>query len=100
MPVPNHIRRFRDSHRITAAELAAALHVSPSALSRWETGEREVSDEHKSALAAYFNVPVQAIFDFDYHPLADALHRTLDIVTSLRHRVDRLESELAIRKAS
>lgn len=98
MPVRNHIRRLRESHRISAKDLADALGVHPSALSRWESHDREVSDEYKQAVAAYFNLPVKAIFDFDTDHVVDTLHRTFDYVTSLRHRVDQLEDELRFLK--
>lgn len=100
MPVPNHIRRLRDSLGISASTLAEEVGVSPSALSRWESGSREVSDDHKRALAEYFNLPVGAIFEFEYSPMVDALLRFADAQTALRLRVDRLEQELAMRRAS
>ncbi len=94
MPVPNHIRRFRTAHRLKAKDLAEAIGVSPAALSKWESRAREVSDEFKLALAEYFCVPVAALFDFGYDPLADALRRTIDSVAALQMRVEAVEGDL------
>lgn len=97
VPVPNYIRRFREAHGLTAAELAAKVGVTASAVSKWESGAREVSDDLKIELARFFNVPVSALFDFEYQPLADALRRTIDVVSSLKMRLDAVESELEAR---
>lgn len=92
--VPNYIRRFRDAHGITATELADALGAHQTTVSKWESRTNEVSDDFKLRLAGYFNVPVTALFDFGYEPLSDALRRTIEVVASLRQRVDGLDAEL------
>ena len=43
-------------------EVAAANNISESALAMYETGYRNPRDEIKVALAAYYGVPVSAIF--------------------------------------
>lgn len=96
MPVPNHIRRLRSAHGISATQLAHTLGVNQSTLSRWESGDREVSDDGKLQVAEYFNLPVVAIFNFGYDPLRDALLRTMDAVTALRHEVDELRLERSV----
>jgi len=99
MPVPNHIRRTREAFGIASKELAGILNVSPATVSRWESGEREVSDEDKTRIAAHFKLPVSAIFEYEWSPLADGIHRLLDVVQSLSLRVERLESQRQVERS-
>ena len=89
--VPNHIRRFRTAHGMTVAELAEAIYVDPSTLSRWENGVTQCPDTMKLALGEFFHVPATTIFEFHYDLSVDALLRLLDQVTVLNERVARLE---------
>ena len=100
MPVPNYLRRFREAHGIEAQDLAAQIGVSPSAVSKWESHQREVSDDYKKALAEFYNVPVRALFDFEYDATADALRRTIDALLSMRLRVELLEEQHGLKKVS
>lgn len=99
-PVPNHIRRVREAYGLSAVQVAKQIGVTKSALSRWESREREVGDDFKLLLASFFNLPVGVIFEFGYDPLQDAVRRSLDVVTSLRERVSKVETDLAAMQAA
>lgn len=47
---------------MTQVELAKALHISCSALIKYERGERTPRDNIKKRIAAYFGKTVQEIF--------------------------------------
>lgn len=46
---PGTCRALRIAGGVSLRELAAALHVDPSALSRWETGARRPRTDHALA---------------------------------------------------
>ena len=55
------IKTMRMSRRISQAALAKKVQVSRSAVSMWETGEREPNLDMIEALADIFNVPVASL---------------------------------------
>lgn len=92
--VPNYIRHWREAHGLTQLQLAEEIGVDKSTISKWESGEREVSDDHKRLLARHFTVPVSAIFEFEWSPYTDALRRMGSVVTDLRSELASLRAEV------
>lgn len=59
--IGRRLREARGVHR-TQADIAAAVGVSPAAISQYERGERIPEDKIKLALAEYFGLTVQELF--------------------------------------
>lgn len=58
----NHIYLLRKKKRIKQYDMAAALGVSPSYLSKIETGSQEPTDKFKQACAKYLKTNVDDLF--------------------------------------
>lgn len=58
----NRIRVFRAEHRLSQSDLAAAIGVSRKTISTIEVGRFVPSTIIALRIAAYFQVPVEAIF--------------------------------------
>ena len=58
---PKVLNRLRTKYKITQKELAAAIHVSPSAISQYERGIAAPSRETESRIASYFNVSINCL---------------------------------------
>ncbi len=56
MHVANRLLHLRKTAGITQDQIAAALDVDRSTVSRWESCEIPIADKHKVALAALFGV--------------------------------------------
>lgn len=65
MDIAGKIRAARKAAKITQAALAAALGVTPAAISLWETGETAPKRDNLVAMARIFGVPVSAFLDDD-----------------------------------
>lgn len=60
--VGNKIRQFRENKRISQEILAAELNTTRQTVSRYENGERKVSQDVLYELAGIFNQPIDAFF--------------------------------------
>lgn len=58
-----NVRRLRSEADITLAELAAALGLSHQQLQKYETGANRISAGMLLAIARYFFLPVDALFE-------------------------------------
>ena len=58
---PKVLYRLRTQNKITQKELAAAIHVSPSAISQYERGIVAPSRETESRIATYCNVSINCL---------------------------------------
>lgn len=58
--VGDRLKKLRGSR--TQGEVAAALGVTPMAISQWENGLRMPSDDMKVKIAAYYKKTVMVIF--------------------------------------
>ena len=56
------LRRLRVRRKLTEEELADRLHITQSAISRFETGVREPSLSMLEDIADYFNVSMDYLF--------------------------------------
>jgi Zn-dependent peptidase ImmA (M78 family)/transcriptional regulator with XRE-family HTH domain len=59
---PGRLRLARDFEKISQTALAAAVSVTPAAISQFESGETNPSEETVSALANALRIPVQFLF--------------------------------------
>lgn len=82
--VGQKIKTGRMSRKMTQAELAVALGVSPSAVGMWEQDRREPDLDTMEALADVFNVPMS------YFVSADDIHH--DDGTMTKKDYERLEA--------
>jgi putative transcriptional regulator len=64
----NRIRVFRAEHRMTQADLAAAIGVSRKTISTIEVGRFVPSTVIALLIARHFEVPVQEVFSLDDEP--------------------------------
>jgi transcriptional regulator with XRE-family HTH domain len=60
-----NLRTHRHRGRLTLKEVAEAIGVDVSSVSRWESGEREPRRFRRSALAEFYGVPVNELFPLD-----------------------------------
>jgi len=65
MNLGNKIRELRKANNLTQEQLAAALSVSPQAVSKWEMGASFPDMTMVPVLAGFFKVSLDALFDFD-----------------------------------
>ena len=65
MTLGEKIRALRKGRKRTQEQLAEALHVSPQAVSKWETGASCPDVDLLPPLAAYFGVSIDELLDFD-----------------------------------
>lgn len=61
--VSENIKRVRTEKNMTQKELAEKLHVTAQAVSRWETGEVEVSINTIQEMSKIFNVSINELID-------------------------------------
>ena len=61
--VGKRLKAFRVQERLSPADLAKLLLVSPRRIERFETGHKRLSASHLFVLAKLFDVPVAAFFD-------------------------------------
>ena len=61
MNLGTKIRELRKNKRLTQEELAAKLHVSPQAVSKWENGTSDPSTSNLCALAKLYGIPVEEL---------------------------------------
>lgn len=59
----NRIKEIRQAKKVAGQDLAKAIGVSPSQLSRMENGKRRLNDEWIPKIAAYLGVSVGELFD-------------------------------------
>ena len=62
------IRRLRKAKGVTQAQLAEAVHVEPTNVSKWENGNSEPSKSVLSRLASYFNVSTDYLLGHTDNP--------------------------------
>ena len=79
MALADRIKDLRTRAGLTQQELAARLHVSRQAVTKWESGRGVPDVENLRAMARLFDVSVDHLLDDAAAPLGDAV---------LRHRVD------------
>ena len=65
----NKIKELRKVRRITQEQLADAIGISFQAVSKWETGLALPDITLAPALASFFGVTMDALFDFNLHEL-------------------------------
>ena len=69
MQIGEKIRALRRAKQRTQEQLAEALHVSPQAVSKWETGASAPDIDMLPRLAAYFGCSTDELLDFDRRKL-------------------------------
>ena len=65
MELSEKLQTLRKQRGLTQEELAAALYVSRTAISKWESGRGTPSIDSLKAIAAYFSVSVDALLSGD-----------------------------------
>ncbi|MBP3636645.1 MAG: helix-turn-helix transcriptional regulator [Clostridia bacterium] len=73
MKLGSNIRTLRQRKGLTQEQVAAHLGVSYQAVSKWETGANTPDISLLPALAALFDVTIDALFSLDALPLPDGL---------------------------
>ncbi|WP_167628428.1 helix-turn-helix transcriptional regulator [Listeria valentina] len=84
--VGNKIRQFRENSQMSQGALATELETTRQTISRYENGERKVSQDVLYQLAGIFNQPIDAFFpprasanDKNEHVLTIAAHLDADV---------------------
>ena len=62
LKIAKKLIKLREKAHISREKVAVDLHISYSAVSAYETGERIPRDELKKRIAEYFNVSVEELF--------------------------------------
>lgn len=96
MNIGAKIRELRKEKRITQEELAAFLHISSQAVSKWETGTSSPDIDMLPKLAIYFGTSLDNLLDFDQSKLDAAIEEILK--ESGRGGNDPARSEAILRK--
>lgn len=65
------IRRFRDDHKLTQADLGERVGVTAATISRWEQGLREPRGEQRRRLCEVIGIPVGKLLA-EIEPQAEA----------------------------
>ena len=68
------IKELREKRGISQLKLAIDLHLGQNSISRYETGEREVSNKVLVALADYFGVSTDYLLERTDDPSSDHLY--------------------------
>lgn len=63
MKIGERIKKLRQEQGVTQEGLAAAIHVSRSAIAKWESGRGEPTKESLDAICEYFSVTKEGFFD-------------------------------------
>lgn len=61
----NRLKKLRLMQRLSLEDIAAARGVSRSTAHRWEQGEVQIPDSHKTALAELFGVSVTFLLGWE-----------------------------------
>ena len=61
----NRIKQLREERGLERYDLSVELRVDPSTVARWETGETQMPDRQKLALARLFGVSVTYLMGWD-----------------------------------
>lgn len=89
------IRTLRKKKGLTQEALAAALSVTPQAVSKWESGTSYPEIGMIPLIAAYFDVSLDTLFDFDVRRLEYGVRRILDAAKPLFYSdPDKYQSEI------
>ncbi len=73
----NNIRELRHARGLTQEQLATALHCSPQAISKWEMGAGYPDVATLPVLAAYFEVSLDALFEYDPEEIEEKIMQVL-----------------------
>ena len=65
MNLGNKIRELRKRSNLTQEQLSASLNISAQAVSKWEMGASYPDMTMIPTIAAFFNVSLDELFDFD-----------------------------------
>ncbi len=94
---PDHfMAEWRDYRGYGVRELAKAVHVSHSKISRIENGESELRPGFARKIAEFFNIPLAALFTVNPQGAGRTTAQMLDIWT----KIDPRDHERAIRSLS
>jgi transcriptional regulator with XRE-family HTH domain len=97
MHIGAKIKLLRKEKRVTQEELAAYLHISSQAVSKWETGASSPDIDLLPKLAIFFGTSLDALLDFDQSQVSAAVEAL--IRESGRGGRDPAASEAFLRKA-
>ncbi len=73
----NNIRELRRARGLTQEQLANALHCSPQAVSKWEMGAGYPDVATLPVIAAYFEVSLDALFEYDPEEIEEKIMQVL-----------------------
>lgn len=62
-----NIRRFRKAQKMTLKELGSKINLSEQAIGQYERGQRQPSAKITKALAQALNIPINELFNEEYH---------------------------------
>lgn len=92
MQIGEKIRALRKERKRTQEQLAEALHVSPQAVSKWETGASCPDVEALPPIAAYFGVSIDELLDFDRRKLEKEVRALVEQSLPLRAEPEKAEA--------
>lgn len=80
-PTKLFIAEWREHRQLTQDQLAGRVGTTKSSISRWETGERDITVGALGAIAEALNCEVPDLYRDPARPSADALLQGLDDTT-------------------
>ena len=76
--IGNKIRELRKKKGITQETLAAALSVSPQAVSKWESGLTYPDMTMIPVIAGYFEISLDILFEYDIAQMKNSIQKIID----------------------
>ena len=92
MQIGDKIKTLRKAKKLTQEQLAETLHVSPQAVSKWETGASSPDVEMLPRLAAYFGTSMDELFDYDRRKLEAEVEALIAQSVPLRAEPEKAEA--------
>ena len=99
MNIGNKIKQLRTHKALSQSELAEILHVTPQAISKWESNASQPDIQQLPALASYFGITIDELFeyptDLEYERIEQMIENdTVMTLEFLMHSEDFLLTEI------
>ncbi len=92
MDLTERIKELRKKKGMTQEQLAEDLHISPQAISKWETGQSSPDVDMLPKLAYLFDTSLDDLFDFDHSKLEQEVDALVKASVPLRKEPEKAEA--------
>lgn len=92
MNIGDKIKSLRKTKKLTQEQLAEYLHISSQAVSKWETGVSSPDIDTLPKLAAFFQVTIDDLLDFDRQRIEQEVNTLVEASVPLRANPEKAEA--------